>query len=93
MLRWSRELENLPDIVLISRGTVAENLSKLQGFDPSRILLQREFEISEAYDCNANPSAVLIDGAGRISSELVSGGDAIHQLMASRRKPRDVPAG
>lgn len=91
LLRWTRELENLPDIVLISRGTVAENLSKLQGFDPSRVLLQREFEISEAYDCTANPSAVLIDGAGLISSELVAGGDAIHQLMASRGNPATPP--
>jgi len=81
--RWARELHGVLNFVIVSRGSAAENLSKLSGLEPSRVLLQREFEISEAYDCNATPSAVLVGADGRIRSELAVGGAAIQQLVSS----------
>jgi hypothetical protein len=86
LVRWTKEIPGLPEIVLISRGTAKDNLTKLKAFDPSRVLLQREFEISEAYDCNSTPSAVLIGADGLIRSLLATGGDAIRELLSSSKK-------
>jgi uncharacterized membrane protein YphA (DoxX/SURF4 family)/peroxiredoxin len=86
LVRWKREMEGLPKIVLISRGSVRDNLAKLKGFEPSRVLLQRESEVAEAYDCNTTPTAVLVGEDGLIRSELAVGGVAIKQLLSSCQK-------
>jgi peroxiredoxin len=86
LVRWKQEMEGLPKIVLISRGSVRENLAKLKGFEPSRILLQRDSEVAEAYDCNTTPTAVLVGEDGLIRSELAVGGVAIKQLLSSCQK-------
>jgi uncharacterized membrane protein YphA (DoxX/SURF4 family) len=92
LVRWTRELSGSLHIVLISRGAAAENRGKLQGFDPSRVLLQRAFEISDAYDCNMTPTAVLIGADGRIGSEPAVGRDDIQRLVSSRRLSASPPA-
>jgi len=81
LIRWMREIENLPAIVLVSRGSAKDNLSKLKGFEPSRVLLQHEFEVSEAYDSISTPTGILISADGLIESGLAVGRDAIRQLM------------
>jgi peroxiredoxin len=91
LVRWRQELKGLPNIVLISRGTPRENLAKLKDFGGSQILLQRETEVAHAYDCSTTPTAVLIGADGRIRTELVSGGLAIKQLLASSVR-HSVPA-
>jgi hypothetical protein len=80
-MRWMREMENLPAIVLISRGNEKDNRSKLKGFEPSQILLQHEFEVSEAYDSISTPTGVLISADGLIESGLAVGRDAIRELL------------
>jgi hypothetical protein len=81
LIRWMREEENLPNIILISRGSAKDNLVKLKGFEPSRVLLQRGFEVSDAYDSLSTPTGVLVGGDGRIQSGLAVGRDAIRDLM------------
>jgi thiol-disulfide isomerase/thioredoxin/uncharacterized membrane protein len=81
LIRWMREMENLPAIVLVSRGSAKDNLSKLKGFEPSRVLLQHEFEVSEAYDSISTPTGILISADGLIESGLAVGRDAIRQLL------------
>ena len=81
LIRWMREMENLPAIILISRGSAKDNLSKLKGFELSGILLQHEFEVSEAYDSISTPTGVLINADGLIESGLAVGRDAIRQLL------------
>lgn len=83
LVRWARELTGLLEIVVISRGPVREVTAKLNGLDPSRILLQREFEISEAYDCSATPAALVIGADGLIRSLLAVGKQDIQKLVAS----------
>jgi peroxiredoxin len=97
LVRWKREMEGLPRIVLISRGSAGDNLTKLSGFEPSLVLLQRDSEVSEAYDCNTTPTAVLIDAEGLIRSDLTVGREAIKDLLltcqkAQIRKRRDRQA-
>ncbi len=86
LVRWTREMEGLPTVVLISRGTPQDNLAKMHGFESSRILLQRESEVADAYDCTSTPAAVLVGADGLIRSEPAVGGIAIKQLLSSCAK-------
>jgi hypothetical protein len=92
LTRWKYEMSGLPNIVIVSRGTAKENLNKLRGIDASSILLQEKSEVAAAYDCSATPTAVLVGADGLIASQLVSGGLAIRQLLASsvKRGPEPV---
>ena len=83
LVRWARDVERLPKLVLISKGTPDDNRAKLKGFAPADVLLQRESEVADLYDCISTPSAVLIGADGLIRSELATGGPAIKQLMTS----------
>jgi peroxiredoxin len=74
-------------MVLISRGTVAQNLAKMKGPNTLPVLLQQDFEVAEAYDCSSTPAAVLISADGVIQSLLATGGPAIQQLIASCAPP------
>jgi peroxiredoxin len=93
LVRWKREMPGLPNIVLISRGTPQDNLAKLKGFESSRVLLQGDFDVAEAYDCNSTPTAVLVGSDGLIRSELATGGPAIKQLLASSSASAKRPVG
>ena len=86
LAQWTREMADRLNVVLVSRGTVRDNLAKFKEFDPSRILFQRDFEISEAYDCNATPTAVVVGADGLIRTELAVGRETIQQLLASWEK-------
>lgn len=86
MVRWMREMEGLPRVVLVSRGTVQENRAKLKEFEASRVLLQKNFEVAEEYDCELTPTAVLVGADGLIRSPLAVGGVAIRQLLSSSAK-------
>ena len=86
LVRWARDVGRLPNIVLISRGTAQDNLPKLKEFGTSQVLLQRNSEVAEMYDCVATPAAVLVGADGRIRSELAQGGPAIRKLLSSSGK-------
>jgi hypothetical protein len=87
LVRWISEMEGLPRVVLISCGTAQHNLAKLRGFEASQVLLQRDFEVAEAYDSSSTPSAVLVGADGLIRSQLALGGEAIRQLFFSTSRP------
>lgn len=84
---WIRKAEKAPNVAIISRGAVKDNLAKFKEFDASRVLIQREFEISEAYDCISTPTAVLIGADGLIRSSLAVGGMEIRKLLSSNVAP------
>jgi thiol-disulfide isomerase/thioredoxin/uncharacterized membrane protein YphA (DoxX/SURF4 family) len=83
LVKWARQLDRIPNIVLITRGTPEDIRPKLKDFGTSQVLLQRESEIAELYDCISTPSAVLIGADGLIRSELATGGPAIKELLSS----------
>lgn len=82
------ELENIHrqsgdiQLVLISRGDVAENRRKARVHRLTfPIALQRSWEISKLYAMFTTPIAYLIDEEGRIVSDVAIGAPAIlHQL-------------
>jgi hypothetical protein len=51
--------------------------------DGSRVLLQREFELSESYGVTATPAAVLVGPDGLIRSALAVGREDIEKLISS----------
>ena len=90
--RWMRDHRESLNIIVVVRGTAKENLAKLKDIDISRVLLHPGFEVAEAYDCTATPSAVLIGADGRIQSDLAVGVATIRRRIASRAKLSSVPA-
>jgi peroxiredoxin/uncharacterized membrane protein YphA (DoxX/SURF4 family) len=80
---WMRERQDSLNIVVLSRGDVKDNLTKMKDLEISRVLLQPDFEVSEAYGCSSTPAAVLVGTDGLIQSDLVVGGEAIKELIAS----------
>jgi peroxiredoxin len=57
------------------------------------VLVQRDWEVSEAYQSLATPSAVLIDLDGRIASTAAAGADAIRRLVSESRRGIPVITG
>jgi peroxiredoxin len=83
LVKWARELAQSPNIVLISKGRPEDIRPKLKDFGTAQVLLQRESEVAELYDCISTPSAVLIGADGLIRSELATGGPAIKKLLSA----------
>jgi thiol-disulfide isomerase/thioredoxin len=79
--RWAREHADSLNIVVISRGSAAATLAKQNGFDPARVLLQREFELSDLYGVTSTPAAVLVGADGVIQSRLAVGREDIGRLI------------
>lgn len=90
--RWMRDPNQAFNFVLITRGAPSQNAPKLDGLEASRVLLQREFEISNIYGVRSTPAAVLIGPDGRIQSQLAVGREDIQRLIFSPGKPSSVKA-
>ena len=71
----------LPTIVLISSGSGDDN--RTMGLH-SRILLDSNFSAGKAFGVGGTPSAVWLDGQGRVSSKLAVGRDEIMSLLSNR---------
>jgi peroxiredoxin len=69
-----------PTLLVISTGTVEENRAMKLG---SRVVLDRGARANAAFAAYGTPMAVLIDGSGRIASELVIGAEAVMRLTRS----------
>lgn len=79
--RWSREYGQALNLIVVSRAGT-ENVAKQNGIEMSRVLLQQEFEISDAYGAISTPAAVLLGADGRIQSQLAVGREEIQKLIA-----------
>lgn len=89
--QWDRELRGHVTLVLISRGSADQNLTKLA--QPLRtVLLQRDREVATAYHAYGTPSAVLVDAEGRIASPVAAGAEAIRELVDTLRRPAPQPS-
>ncbi|BBJ22127.1 MauE/DoxX family redox-associated membrane protein [Candidatus Nitrotoga sp. AM1P] len=72
-------------LVLVSRGSVQENLAKLGELSLDKVLLQTDREVANLYMAVATPSAVRINVDGLIDSHLALGeldiASLVHELM------------
>src|SRR5215212_4066010 len=80
--RWQKEHAEGLTISLVSQGTVEENRAKSAEYGLRGVLMQKDWEVSEAYEVEATPSAVLVPPDGTIGSPLHEGPDAISALLA-----------
>jgi uncharacterized membrane protein YphA (DoxX/SURF4 family) len=70
------------EVVVVSEGTVEENLGKSEALNPWATLLQREREMADAYQAWGTPAAVVVSADGMIGSGVAQGADAIRGLVA-----------
>jgi thiol-disulfide isomerase/thioredoxin/uncharacterized membrane protein YphA (DoxX/SURF4 family) len=89
---WQREHDGKLGVVPIGRGPVAENLAIAREYGLATVLLQRNFEVAEAFGVAGTPSAVLVHPDGTIASPVTSGAQAITNLVtASVSEPAAKP--
>ncbi len=79
--RWQQEHAVKLTIALISRGASEENRAKSQEHGLQHVLLQEDWEVSEAYQVRGTPSAVLVQPDGTISSPAMAGVEDIRTLL------------
>jgi thiol-disulfide isomerase/thioredoxin len=78
LLAWEAAIDGKgPQLVVISSGSADE--TREEGFR-SRVLLDEEFSAGSAFQANGTPMAVLIDGEGRIASNVAAGAEAVLAL-------------
>jgi thiol-disulfide isomerase/thioredoxin len=66
--RWQQEYPDRLAIALISRGEVEENRTKASEHGLTNVLLQEDWEVSQAYRVAGTPSAVLLTPEGTIAT-------------------------
>jgi methylamine dehydrogenase accessory protein MauD len=88
--RWQQEHAQKLTISLISRGANVDNRTKSSEHGLTSVLLQEDWEISEAYQVSGTPSAVLIQPDGTIGSSVVAGSEEIESLV-TRTVGRSAP--
>ena len=79
--RWQEEHQEKLSIALISRGTPDENKAKMSEHGLTKVLLQKDWEVSEAYEVRGTPSALVVRPDGTIGSPVVGGAEAIGDLV------------
>jgi peroxiredoxin len=79
--RWQRDHAADLAVALISRGSVAANRGKADEHGIQRVLLQRHYEVADAYAVFGTPSALLIRPDRTIGSRVVAGPEQIRALV------------
>jgi thiol-disulfide isomerase/thioredoxin len=79
---WQRVYDDRLTIALVSSGTPEKNLAMTGEYGISRVLLQVERELVEAYGLVQAPAALLIQPDGRVSAGPRYGANAVRKLVA-----------
>jgi peroxiredoxin len=80
--RWQRDHAGVVTLAVVGRGNAKANRAKSTEHGLTRVLLQRDYEVAEAYRASGTPSAVLVRPDGTIGSAVAPGADAIRALVA-----------
>jgi peroxiredoxin len=80
---WQQSHSEQLTIALISFGTIKENFVNVARNGLGQVLLQEKREVAEKYRATLTPTAVLVDPAGRIASQLAAGADEIRKLLTT----------
>jgi peroxiredoxin/uncharacterized membrane protein YphA (DoxX/SURF4 family) len=86
--RWQKDYDEELTISLVSRGTVQENRAKSTEHGLRGLLLQDDWEVSEAYGVQSTPSAVLVRPDGTIGSPVLEGADSISAFLEYMERDR-----
>jgi peroxiredoxin len=80
--RWQEDLADESTIALISCDDPEENRVMSNEHGLSRVLLEDDWEVSEAYGVSGTPSAVLVHPDGTIGSSLAEDAEEIERLVS-----------
>jgi peroxiredoxin/uncharacterized membrane protein YphA (DoxX/SURF4 family) len=89
--RWQRDYAKKLTVILLSRGSVEDNRTKVSEHHLVHLIIQHQEEIDKLYNVHGTPSAVLIHPDGRIDSPLVVGPDDIRALVTGAASWRQLP--
>jgi methylamine dehydrogenase accessory protein MauD len=84
--RWQDELADEFTIAVITSDDPEENRAMSNEHGLSRVLLEEDWEVSEAYDVDGTPSAVLVNPDGTIGSSLAEEAEEIEELVSQAAK-------
>lgn len=88
---WRKELMGKVNFVFISSGKAPDNIEKF-GLDPRLpVLLQKGREVAESVKAQWTPTAILMDGNGRVASHATAGDTQIRALV-EKIKGQDLTA-
>ena len=79
--RWQEEHQEKLTIALISRGSIDENKAKMSEHGLTKVLLQKDWEVSQAYEVRGTPSALVVRPDGTVGSPVAGGAEAIGELV------------
>ena len=85
--RWQRELVATLNVTVVSRGDLEDNRSKRGEHALTQVLLQEDWEVSNAYQAAGTPTAVLIRPDGTIGSYVAQGTEEIRALVSRQISP------
>ena len=89
---WQREHASALTVAVVSRGDALANRGKAARAGVRHVLIQETDEVADAYGAGGTPSAVVVDAAANIASEVAIGGDAIRALVARTvGRPTPIP--
>ena len=80
--RWQEEHKEKLTVTLVSRGDPEENRAKAEEHGLTNVLLQKDWEVSQAYRVAGTPSAVLVSPDGTIGSQVAGGAEGVKDLLA-----------
>jgi thiol-disulfide isomerase/thioredoxin len=80
--RWQHEYAEKLTIALIGRGSAEENSAEVTEHGVENVLLQEDWEVADAYEIEATPSAVVVSPEGTIQSPLAEGPDEVEELVS-----------
>lgn len=78
---WVRDYSDQLIVVLVSKGTVKENKSRLAKYGAKYLLLQGDQTVDEDYQAKWTPAAVVVSRERKIASQMAYGDDAIRALV------------
>jgi methylamine dehydrogenase accessory protein MauD len=90
--RWQDELADEFTIAIISCDDPKENRAMSDEHGLSRMLLEEDWEVSEAYRVSGTPSAVLVNPDGTIGSSMAEDAEEIERLvLQAAQGPKGKP--
>jgi peroxiredoxin len=79
--RWQQEYAQKLTVALISRGEPEEHAISASEHGLANVLLQEDWEVSDAYGVDSTPSAVLVQSDGSIASPVLEGPGEVGEFL------------
>jgi thiol-disulfide isomerase/thioredoxin len=88
---WQHKHAGALTIAVLTRGSPDDNRAKVREHGIGSVWLDDRLAVYNAFRAPGTPSAVLIDGRGRIASDIVGGPAAISGLVGDATRTALVP--